>query len=102
MACIPVVISEVQELAFEEFVDWDSFVVWIRPSDIEEIDLILRSLSDEELERRRKAMRKVWRVFWYEGEDALGYEAILQALYNRKLAHRPRRHFSGGLHARAS
>lgn len=98
MGCIPVVISEVQELAFEEFVDWDSFVIWIRPSEIEQLDFVLRRVSDEELERRRKAMQRIWRVFWYEGEDALGFQAILQSLYNRKLAHRPRRHFSGGNH----
>lgn len=94
MGCIPVIISEVQELAFEEFVDWDSFAVWVRPSEITNLDTILHNLSDKEIEEKQAAMRKVWRVFWYEGDDALGYQAILQALYSRKWMNHPRRIFS--------
>lgn len=94
MGCIPVIISDIQELAFEEFVDWDSFAVWIRPDDVNQLDAILRNFTDAQLQQRRDAMERVWRVFWYDGPDALGYQAILQALYNRKLIRRPQRRFS--------
>lgn len=93
MGCVPVVISEVQELAFEEFVDWDSLAIWVRPSSINDLDAILRSISDEEIIKRREAMRRLWRVLWYDGEHGLAYEAILQALYTRKMMNRPRRQF---------
>lgn len=93
MGCIPVIISEVQELAFEELVDWDSFTVWVRPSDISHLNIILRSFSDNELLRRRLAMKKVWRTFWYT-DEGLAYQALLQSLYNRKYESRPERFFS--------
>ena len=92
MGCIPVIISEVQELAFEEFVDWDSFAVWIRPSHIANLDAILRSFSDVELERRRQAMRAVWPAFWY-AEHGLANQAILRSLYLRRYDSSPRRQF---------
>lgn len=93
MGCVPVVISEVQELAFEEFLNWDSLAIWVRPNSIGDLDTILRSISDEEISKRRDAMKRLWRVLWYDGEYGLAYEAILQALYARKLMNRPRRHF---------
>lgn len=93
MGCIPVVISEVQELAFEDLVDWDSFTVWVRPSDIAHLDSVLRSFNDSELIRRRAAMSSVWKAFWY-ADDGLAYQAILRSLYNRRYYSRPDRNFS--------
>lgn len=93
LGCIPVVISEIQEMAFEEFINWDSFVLWVKPKDIHNIDAILRSLPRAEVERRRQAMRRLWRVFWY-GENGLAFQAILRTLYLRKLDNRPVRKFS--------
>lgn len=93
MGCVPVIISQVQELAFEEFLNWDSLAIWIRPSDIDNLDAILRSIPDSEVISRLQAMNRLWRVLWYEGNDGLAYEAILQSLYNRKMMNRPRRHF---------
>lgn len=93
LGCIPVIISEVQELAFEEFIDWDSFAVWVRPADISKLDNILRSFSDQEIERRMQAMKKVWRTMWY-ARDGLANEAILRSLYLRKYDSPPRRNFS--------
>lgn len=87
------IISEVQELAFEEFVDWDSFTVWVRPSDIAKLDEILRSLPETELRRRRLAMKAVWRALWY-ADEGLAYQAILKSLYSRKYDSAPTRQFS--------
>lgn len=93
MGCVPVIISQVQEMAFEELVNWDQFAIFIRPSDVEDMDAILRGVSHEEIHRRRLAMQQLWRVFWYDGDVGLGYQAILEALYKRKLVHRPRRRY---------
>lgn len=93
MGCVPVIISEVQELAFEEFIDWDSFTVWIRPSDISKLDDILRSFSEDELRRRRIAMKAVWRALWY-ADEGLAYQAILKSLHSRKYRSSPSRRFS--------
>ncbi|CDF40746.1 Glycosyltransferase, family GT47 [Chondrus crispus] len=93
MGCIPVVISEVQELAFEELVDWDSFVVWIRPADISHLDDILHSFSETELKRRQLAMKATWRALWY-ADEGLAYQSISKALYSRKYDSAPVREFS--------
>ncbi|PXF41432.1 putative glucuronosyltransferase [Gracilariopsis chorda] len=93
MGCIPVIISEVQELAFEDLIDWDSFVVWVRPPDVRNLDSILRSFSEAEIKRRRNAMKEVWRLMWYT-ENGLANQAILQELYTRRYASPPKRHFS--------
>lgn len=92
MGCIPVVISESQELAFEDLVDYDSFVVWVRPRDIGKLDTILRSFSDAAIEKRRLAMSKYWRLVWY-GRDGLAFQAILDELYRRKHLSHIRRRF---------
>lgn len=92
MGCIPVIISQVQELGFEELVDWDSFAVWVRPADISKLDKILRSFSNDELRRRRLAMKRVWRALWY-ADEGLAYESILKALYSRKYDSAPTREF---------
>lgn len=93
MGCIPVIISEVQELAFEDMIHWDDFAIWIRPTEIHHLDKILRSFPESELKRRRKYMERAWRLFWY-GKQGLANEAILRTLYTRKYSHSPRRHFS--------
>lgn len=93
MGCIPVVISEVQELAFEEFLNWDEFAVWIRPKDIHQLDTILRTFPNVDLERRQAVMKEVWQALWY-GEEGLANEAILHSLYTRKYSSMPRRVFS--------
>lgn len=93
MGCIPVILSEVQELAFEELVDWDSFAVWVRPGDIAGLDNLLRSMPESEIRERRAAMKRVWRGLWY-AEGGLANEAILKSLHTRKYKSPPRRHFS--------
>lgn len=95
MGCVPVIISEVQELAFEEFLDWDSFALWVRPTDIAKLDSILRAVPADELQRRRATMRRVWRALWYdEDQGGLAGQAILKSLYIRKYESSPKRHFS--------
>lgn len=93
MGCIPVVISEVQELAFEEFLNWDEFAVWIRPKDIQQLDTILRTFSNADIIRKQAAMQKVWQALWY-GQEGIANEAILHSLYTRKYLSIPRHVFS--------
>eukprot|EP00178_Gracilaria_changii_P002934 TRINITY_DN142_c0_g1_i1.p2 TRINITY_DN142_c0_g1~~TRINITY_DN142_c0_g1_i1.p2 ORF type:complete len:131 (-),score=14.61 TRINITY_DN142_c0_g1_i1:871-1263(-) len=92
MGCIPVVISEAQELAFEDLIDWDSFAVWVRPNDIVHLDSILRSFPEVEIQRRREKMEGIWRAVWY-GDGGLANQAILQELFQRKYRIPPKRVF---------
>lgn len=61
---VPVVIADGITEPFEDDLDWDSFVVRIRRRDAHRMDVILRSISEEEYERKRQAL-------WYHGRHAL-------------------------------
>ena len=90
--CVPVVISERQELAFEDIVNWDDFAVWVKPKEIARMDKALRKMKAREIENRLQAMQKIWKLFWY-GDEGLASEAIVYELYRRKYISKPRRTF---------
>lgn len=92
LGCIPVIISEKQELAFEDLINWDDFAVWVRPGDVKKMDEALRKFKMKDIERRLQAMQKVWRLLWY-GEEGLANEAILYQLYRRRYVSKLKRKF---------
>lgn len=93
LGCVPVVISERQELAFEDVVPYDEFVVWIRPADVRDLARILRAIPMSEILRRLRVMEDVWRLFWYEPGTGAAIDAIVAQLSRRKYAARPRRRY---------
>ncbi|GAB0495629.1 hypothetical protein MMPV_006931 [Pyropia vietnamensis] len=102
--CIPVVVSDRQQLPLDDIVDWDAFTVWMRPSDIAGIDAVLTGFSDDEVADRQAAMRRVWRALWY-GPEGLAPQGMLAELAARKSRVKHRRVYStpaeqrGGGHA---
>ncbi|KAG0355081.1 hypothetical protein BGZ54_001315 [Gamsiella multidivaricata] len=61
---VPVVIADGIIEPFEDDLDWDSFIVRIHRNDAHRMDVILRSISKEEYERKRQAV-------WNHGRQAL-------------------------------
>jgi hypothetical protein len=53
---VPVIIADGIVEPFENDVDWESFSVRVRRKDVHRLDEILRSISDEEYERKRAAV----------------------------------------------
>ncbi|KAG0259431.1 hypothetical protein BG011_002643 [Mortierella polycephala] len=53
---VPVVIADGIVEPFEDDLDWDSFIVRIPRRNAHKMDLILRSISDEEYESKRQAL----------------------------------------------
>lgn len=82
LGCIPVVISEKQELFLEDLIDYTKISYWVRPEEIASMDSKLRRLPAEELMEKERAMRKVWPLLWY-GEKGLAREAIMYSLYRK-------------------
>lgn len=82
LGCIPVVISEKQELFLEDLVDYSQISYWVKPGEVRELDKKLRSIGYEEVTRRERAIREVWRLFWY-GSEGLAKEAIMYSLYQK-------------------
>ena len=90
LGCIPVLLSEEIELAFEEVLDYSKFMVRVRPTDVGKLKTILKSISLAEIESRRREMERVWRVFSY-GHRGLAPNMILKMLARRKSPHHIRR-----------
>lgn len=81
--CIPVVISSQQELALSSLIDYSKFVVYVNPSEIRNLNSILRAISQEEILKRRMEMRRIWRLVHY-GPNGLASESVLFELWLRK------------------
>lgn len=84
LGCIPVLISEKQELFLENLIDYSKISYWVHPEEIHGLDNKLRRIKADELMGKEQSMREVWRMLWY-GNDGLAEEAIMYSLF-RKLA----------------
>ena len=93
LGCIPVLISEEIELAFEEIIDYSRFMVRIRPSDMAEIKSILEAIPEREVQAMRREMERVWRLFSY-GRRGLAPQMIVRTLALRKSANHIRRTYA--------
>lgn len=90
LGCIPVVISEKQELFLEDLVDYSEISYWVKPEEIRELDKKLRGVGHQELTRRERGMRDVWKLFWY-GPEGLAEQAILYSLHQKMGSSKPTR-----------
>lgn len=93
LGCVPVVLSERQELAFEDVVPYDDIVVWVRPDDVFSLNSILRSITSEDIMRRLQLMEKLWPMFWYGEHKGAAMDTILGELSRHKYISHPRRHY---------
>ncbi|GAB0494649.1 hypothetical protein MMPV_005945 [Pyropia vietnamensis] len=93
--CIPVVVSERQELPLSTRVNWDAFTVWVRPAHVAGLDAALRAIPDAEVAAKQAAMRSAWRALWY-GPGGLAQQGVLAELAARKGHVRYRREFVAG------
>lgn len=83
LGCIPVLLSEEIELAFEDAVDYSKFMVRVRPSDVKKLKTLLKSVSENEIRSMQRELEKVWKLFSY-GKNGLAPYMILDALARRK------------------
>lgn len=94
LGCIPVVLSERQELAFEDAIPYDELVVWVRPNDVFSLNEILRAIPAEEILKRLRMMERIWSLFWYGEHRGGALSAILGELSRHKYSSAPRRHYA--------
>lgn len=83
LGCIPVLLSEEIELAFEDTIDYSKFMLRVRPKDVSKLKSLLQKISEHEIKKMQEEMEKVWRLFSY-GKSGLAPHVILQALSRRK------------------
>lgn len=93
LGCVPVVLSERQELAFENVIPYDRLAVYIRPADVADLNDVLRVIDLEEALNKIRLMERIWPLFWYEGRHAMALDAILCELARHKYIAHPRRAF---------
>lgn len=92
LGCIPVLLSEEIELAFEEVIDYSKFMLRVRPSDVAKLKSILLSVSQDEIENMQREMKRIWRLFTY-GPRGLAPLMILKMLARRKIPHHIKREY---------
>ena len=92
LGCIPVLLSEEIELAFEDAVDYSKFIIRVKPRDVSKLKEILESISNLEIRSIQQEMEKVWRLFSY-GENGLAPYMVLDALGRRKSPHHIQRNY---------
>lgn len=92
LGCIPVLLSEEIELAYEEVIDYSRFMLRVRPSDVSQLKSILSQVSEEEVEAKRRGLERVWRLFSY-GPSGLAPHMILKMLARRKAPNHIRRDY---------
>ena len=93
LGCIPVVLSDRQELAFEDAIPYDEIIIWVHPNDVFVLDKILRAIPVEDILRRLQIMEKIWPLYWYESKDGIALQGILGELSRHKYASHPNREY---------
>lgn len=92
LGCIPVIISEMQEMFLGNLLDYTALSYWVHPAEITQLDSKLRAVSPEQLHMKELAIRDVWRLFWY-GQHGLAEESIMYSLYRKMAASNPQRSY---------
>ena len=83
LGCIPVLLSEEIELAFEEVIDYSRFMIRVRPADVSNLKSILKNIPKHEIKAKQREMERIWHLFSY-GPDGLAPVVILKMLARRK------------------
>lgn len=83
LGCIPVLLSEEIELAFEDTLDYSKFMVRIKPKNVSKLKEILKSIPSSEIKAMQEEMERIWSLFSY-GKNGLAPYMILDALGRRK------------------
>ena len=88
--CVPVVIADNIEFPYENEVDYTSFVVKIPEKVVDNIEQTLRSMPDEELERRRRVIDDIWLSYTYQRPPQNGdaFHFVLQELARKRKSFR--------------
>lgn len=86
-------LSERQELAFEDAVPYDDIVVWVRPRDVSHLNAILRAIPIEDILHRLRIIETIWSLYWYEPGTGAAMDAILGEISRRKYSSHPKRHY---------
>ena len=64
--CIPIIIADNIEFPFESEINYSEFALKIPEKDVSDILETMRDMPEEERERRRRYMDKIWKQFTYQ------------------------------------
>ncbi|XP_062500983.1 uncharacterized protein LOC134178183 isoform X2 [Corticium candelabrum] len=84
LGCIPVIIGEDLELAFEDIVDYSKFVIRISLQNIEHLHTVLLGIKEDDIRRMRRDMEHVWSMISYDNKVGHAFDNIIYTLAKRK------------------
>ena len=70
--CIPVVIANNLTMPFEHYVDWRSFSVTVKETDISKLSFVLKNISKSKIQEMQDNLNKVKLHFSYQNVDSIG------------------------------
>ena len=70
--CIPVVIANNLTMPFEHYVDWRSFSVTVKETDISKLSFVLKNISKSKIQEMQENLNKVKLHFSYQNVDSIG------------------------------
>jgi hypothetical protein len=93
--CIPVIITDMVYSLYHDLIDYTTFAVFIEEREVESIEKVLLSFSDEEVNQRQFRMLKIRDAFIYHFQntnidfetrrDALAFNFMSIALKSQKI-----------------
>ncbi|CAL6334967.1 unnamed protein product [Bathycoccus prasinos] len=88
--CIPIIIADNIEFPFESEINYSEFALKIPEKDVSDILETMRDMPEEERERRRRYMDKIWKQFTYQRPAEIGdaYYSTVKELARKVRAHK--------------
>jgi hypothetical protein len=88
--CIPIIIADNIEFPFESEINYSEFALKIPEKDVSDILETMRDMPEEERERRRRYMDKIWKQFTYQRPAEIGdaYYSAVKELARKVRAHK--------------
>ena len=88
--CIPIIIADDIEFPYESEINYSAFTLKLPEKDVNNIMEIMRGMPEEERERRRREMDRVWLKFTYQRPPQRGdaFYSVMRELSRKKRAMR--------------
>ncbi len=69
--CIPVLLAEGSHYPFADMIDWTKIAIRIDPTDLDQLEDILRAIPPEQIETLQSNLMSIREAFMYSTDDRL-------------------------------
>eukprot|EP00939_MAST-03C_sp_MAST-3C-sp1_P000669 g669.t1 len=88
LSCVPVVVSDSNELPFESRTNFSEIAIFVAEKDAGRVKEILAAIPKSRVEAMRKNIGDTWQRFFYSGNDGDAFDYVMLDLQDRAVASR--------------